>query len=116
MTICVRIRLIPFWVQVKVGSWSKSVVPREKAFRLEAKVSPDKRLVERDQRSLKKLESFFGNLSLTAITRSKVMEYKAKRSQEPIIRRGKMVEGSKIAFPTQSTGNWLFSDPCRIWP
>ncbi len=64
------------------------------------KVSPDNRSVERDRRSFKTLESFFGNLPLTAINRSKVMEYKAKRSQEPIVRRGKAVMGSKIAFPT----------------
>jgi len=64
------------------------------------KVSPDKRSVERERRSFRKLEPFVGNLLLTAINRSKVMEYKAKRSQEPIIRRGKAVESKSIAFPT----------------
>jgi len=68
------------------------------------KVDPNKRSVERERRSYKKLEPFFGGLTLREIMkegfRSRVMEYKAKRLQEPIIRKGKAVEGSKIAFPT----------------
>jgi len=64
------------------------------------KVDPDKRSVERERRSFTKLKEFFGNLPLVEINRSKVMEYKARRSQEPIIRKGKPVEGSKIAFST----------------
>ncbi|MEE8114819.1 MAG: site-specific integrase [Nitrososphaerales archaeon] len=64
------------------------------------KVDPDKRSVERERRSFTKLKEFFGNLPLVEINRSKVMEYKARRSKEPIIRKGKPVEGSKIAFST----------------
>jgi len=65
-----------------------------------SKVAPDKRSVERERRSFAKLEGSFGKLPLKEITRSRVMEYQAKRSQEPIVRRGKAVTGSKIAFPT----------------
>jgi integrase len=66
------------------------------------KIDPEKRVggVDRERRSFKKLEPFFGNLLLSEINRSKIMEYRAKRLQEPIIRRGKPVEGTKIAFPT----------------
>jgi len=74
------------------------------------KVNPNKRSVERERRSLKKLEPYFGGLTLQGIIcwsaednkgfRSRVMEYKNQRLQEPIVRRGKPVEGKRIAFPT----------------
>jgi integrase len=64
------------------------------------KVDPYKRAggVEREKRSFKTLKSFFGNMLLSDIDRSK--EYRAKRSLEPIIRRGKAVAGTKISFST----------------
>ena len=66
------------------------------------KVDPDKRAggVERERRSFKTLKSFFGNMLLSEIDRSKVMEYRAKRSLESIVRRGKPVAGTKISFST----------------
>jgi integrase len=66
------------------------------------KVDPDKRAggVEREKRSFKTLNLFFGNTLLSEIDRSKVMEYRAKRSMEPIVRRGKPVAGTKISFST----------------
>jgi integrase len=68
----------------------------------DGKVDPDKRAggVEREKRSFKTLKAFFGDMLLSEIDRSKVMEYRAKRSAEPIIRRGKPVAGSKISFST----------------
>jgi integrase len=56
--------------------------------------------VEREKRSFKTLNLFFGNTLLSEIDRSKVMEYRAKRSMEPIVRRGKPVAGTKISFST----------------
>src|SRR5215831_20252379 len=66
------------------------------------KVDPDKRPggVERERRSFKTLKSFFGDMLLSEIDRSKVMEYRAKRSLESIVRRGKPVAGTKISFST----------------
>ena len=66
------------------------------------KVDPDKRAggVGREKRSFKTLKTFFGDMLLSEIDRSKVMEYRAKRSAEPIIRRGKPVTGTKISFST----------------
>ena len=66
------------------------------------KVDPDKRAsgVERERRSFKTLNLFFGNTLLSEIDRSKVMEYRAKRSIEHIVRRGKPVAGTKISFST----------------
>jgi integrase len=66
------------------------------------KVDPDKRPggVERERRSFKTLKSFFGDMLLAEIDRSKVMEYRTKRSAEPIVRRGKPVAGTRIRFST----------------
>ena len=65
-------------------------------------VDPDKRAggVEREKRSFKTLKIFFGDMPLSEIDRSKVMEYRAKRSAEPIIRQGKPVSGTKTSFST----------------
>ncbi len=67
-----------------------------------SKVDPDKRAggVERETRSFKTLKTFFGDMLLSDIDRSKVMEYRAKRSAEPKMRRGKPVADSKIKFST----------------
>jgi hypothetical protein len=66
------------------------------------KVDPEKSPngVDREKRSFKTLKRFFGSILLSDIDRSKVMEYRAKRSRERIIRRGKPVSGSKISFST----------------
>ena len=66
------------------------------------KVDPDKRAggVEREKRSFKTLKLFFGEMLLSDIDRSKVMEYRAKRSAEPKMRRGKPVADTKIKFST----------------
>lgn len=67
-----------------------------------SKVDPDKRAggVEREKRSFETLKLFFGDMLLSDIDRSKVMEYRAKRSAEPKMRRGKPVADSKIKFST----------------
>ena len=59
-----------------------------------------KRSLERDERTCKQLEKFFGSTLLPQITRAKVMEYKNLRLEGPIIRRGKPVEGKKIKVST----------------
>lgn len=66
------------------------------------KVDPDKRAsgIDRERRSSKKLEEFFGPILLTDINRAKISEYRIKRLQEPIVRRGKAVKDSRISFPT----------------
>jgi integrase len=76
------------------GEWAKLY--------FKEKVDPEKRAsgVERERRSSKKLECFFGQILLSDINRGKINEYRIKRLQEPIVRRGKPVEGSKISFPT----------------
>jgi len=57
------------------------------------KVDPEKHGggVEREKRSYKSLKPFFGNILLSDIKRSTIMEYRAKRLQDPIMRRGKQV-------------------------
>jgi integrase len=66
------------------------------------KIDPEKRAggIDREKRSFKALEPFFGDMELSAITRSKVMEYRAKRGQDPIIRREKIVQGKRLSFAT----------------
>lgn len=66
------------------------------------KVDPEKRAsgIERERRSSKKLEGFFGSIPLPEINRGKINEYRINRLQEPIMRRGKAVKDSKISFPT----------------
>ncbi len=67
-----------------------------------SKVDPHKRAggVEREKRSFKTLKTFFGDMLLSDIDRSKVMEYRSKRSAEPKMRRGKPVADTKIKFST----------------
>jgi integrase len=70
------------------------------------KIDPEKHAggVDREQRSYKILKPFFGNKLLPEIKRSTIMEYRAKRLQDPIVRRGKavMVDGKvkTISFVT----------------
>ena len=54
--------------------------------------------MEREKRSFKTLKTFFGDMLLSDIDRSKVMEYRSKRSAEPKMRRGKPVADTKIKF------------------
>jgi integrase len=60
--------------------------------------------VERENRSYKTLKPFFGNLLLPEIKRSTIMEYRTKRLQDPIMRRGKPVmidgEAKTVSFVT----------------
>ena len=55
------------------------------------KVDPEKHAggVEREGRSFKPLSRFFGDLRLADIRWTKIMEYRTKRLNEPIMRRGK---------------------------
>lgn len=46
--------------------------------------------IEREKRSYKPLAAFFGDM-LTDIKRSVIMQYRNKRLQEPVMRRGKVV-------------------------
>ena len=66
------------------------------------KIDPDKRAggIDREKRSFKNLKPFFGSMDLDEITRSKVMEYRTRRGQDPIVRRGKIVQGKIISFVT----------------
>jgi len=66
------------------------------------KIDPEKRAggIDREKRSFKALEPFFGAMELSAVTRSKVMEYRARRGQDPIVRRGKIVQGKRLSFAT----------------
>lgn len=66
------------------------------------KIDPEKRAggIDREKRSFKNLEPFFGSIDVSEITRSKVMEYRTKRGQDPIVRRGKVVQGKKLSFAT----------------
>jgi integrase len=71
-----------------------------------SKVDPEKHAggVEREKRSFKTLEPYFGNMPLSEIKRSTIMEYRAKRLQQPIMRRGKPVqingEFKTVSYPT----------------
>jgi integrase len=71
-----------------------------------SKVDPEKHAggVEREKRSFKTLEPFFGDMLLSEIRRTAIMEYRAKRLNEPIMRRGKpaMIDGAikNVSFPT----------------
>ena len=60
--------------------------------------------LDKENRSFAKLKPFFGDMLLSEITKSKMMEYKAKRLQEPVTIKGKVVmrdgEPMKIQFPT----------------
>ena len=62
------------------------------------KVDPGKHAggVERERRSFKTLIPFFGVMLLADIRRTRIMEYRAKRLNEPIMRRGKpaMINGA----------------------
>ena len=62
--------------------------------------------IDREKRSYKRLEAFFGDMLLTDIKRSIIMQYRNKRLQEPIRRRGKvvMIDG-KPRMPTFLTVN-----------
>src|SRR5262249_20424182 len=70
------------------------------------KVDPEKHAggVEREKRSYKALKPFFGNILLSEIKRSTIMEYRARRLLDPIMRRGKpvVIEGKfkTISFVT----------------
>ena len=55
-----------------------------------------KKSLERDDRSCRRLSAFLGPMLLSEITRAKVMEYRNMRLTDPIIRRGKPVDGSKL--------------------
>jgi len=71
-----------------------------------SKIDPDKHAggVDREKRSFKWLEPFFGGMLLSDIKRSPIMEYRAMRLQDPIVRRGKpvIVNGKikTVSFPT----------------
>lgn len=55
-----------------------------------------KKSLERDERSCRRLSAFLGPMMLSEITRAKVMEYRNMRLTDPIIRRGRPVDGSKL--------------------
>jgi integrase len=57
------------------------------------KIDPTRKAggIDREKRSYKPLEAFFGDLLLTDIKRSVIMQYRNKRLQEAIKRRGKVV-------------------------
>lgn len=59
-----------------------------------------KKSQDRDRQLCDHLNEGLGDLELTAISRSKVMEYKNLRLQQPIQRHGKPVEGTKVALST----------------
>src|SRR5262245_33315244 len=71
-----------------------------------SKIDPEKHAggVDREKRSFKTLKPFFGDMLLADIKRTTIMEYRAKRLQQPIMRRGKPVmfdgEPKKVSFPT----------------
>jgi len=72
------------------------------------KVDPTRKAggLDREKRSYKTLETFFGDMLLTDIKRSVIMQYRNKRLQEPIKRRGKMVTvDGKPRTPTFLTIN-----------
>jgi hypothetical protein len=70
------------------------------------KVDPDKHAggVERERRSYKTLKPFFGDMPLSEIKRSVIMEYRSMRLNQPIMRRGKpaLFDGKTktVSFPT----------------
>jgi integrase len=57
------------------------------------KIDPTRKAgeIDREKRSYKPLETFFGDMLWTDIKRSVIMQYRNKRLQEPIIRRRKIV-------------------------
>jgi len=57
------------------------------------KVDPEKHAggVEREKLSYKMLKAFFGDMLLREIKRSNIMEYRAKRLQDPVLTHGKPV-------------------------
>ena len=59
-----------------------------------------KKSLNRDEQHCVHLNRFFGPLLLAQIKRTKIMEYKNLRLEEPIIRHGKPVEGSKVKIST----------------
>ena len=70
------------------------------------KVDPEKHAggVEREKLSYKLLKGFFGNMLLSEIKRGKIMEYRTKRLQDPIMTHGKpiMIDGraKTVSFAT----------------
>jgi integrase len=73
-----------------------------------SKIDPTRKAggLERERRSYKPLAAFFGNILLTDIKRSVIMQYRNKRLQEPIVRRGKVVMADgKPRTPTFLTIN-----------
>jgi len=64
------------------------------------KVDPEKRSVEHERGLFKNLEPFFGGTPLSEISRAKIRQYRTMRLQQPIMRHGKPVKGSKVAFPS----------------
>jgi hypothetical protein len=72
------------------------------------KIDPTRKAggIDREKRSYKPLEAFFGDMLLTDIKRGVIMQYRAKRLQEPIVRRGKVVMlNGKPRMPTFLTIN-----------
>jgi integrase len=72
------------------------------------KVDPTRKAggLDREKRSYKTLDAFFGDMLLTDIKRSVIMQYRNKRLQEPIVRRGKIVTlNGKPRTPTFLTVN-----------
>ncbi len=59
-----------------------------------------KKSLNRDEQHCVHLNRFFGPLLLAQIKRTKIMEYKNLRLEDPIIRYGKPVEGSKVKIST----------------
>ena len=72
----------------------------------ESKIDPEKHAggIDREKRSFKTLKPFFGDMLLADIKRTTIMEYRAKRLQQPIMRRGKPVmfngKPKTVSFPT----------------
>jgi integrase len=70
------------------------------------RIDPEKHAggVEREKLSYKMLKTFFGDMLLTEIKRSNIMEYRAKRLQDPVLTHGKpvMLDGKvkTVSFAT----------------
>ncbi len=64
------------------------------------KTDPEKRSVEHERGLFKNLEPVFGHVPLSEINRGKLRQYRTMRLQQPIMRHGKPVKDSRVAFPT----------------
>jgi hypothetical protein len=83
-------------------------------------VDPEKHAggIDREKRSYKTLEPFFGNMLLTDIKRPVIAQYRLQRLQQPIVRSGKIVtkdgKPAQVSFVTVNR-KLSFSGSCSIW-